>query len=115
MGANATIVGDCLTTAGARPADPLAVVSDQGMTIERPIGTWCSNTRQMFGLSRLTPKPKRVLFIHTGGLPGLLAEAPSMLPRGIVRCPWHTGCFAAACELLAFPRTKENRWIDRRP
>jgi D-cysteine desulfhydrase len=31
--------------------------------------------KALFGLSRLTPKPKRVLFIHTGGLPGLLAEA----------------------------------------
>jgi len=31
--------------------------------------------KALFGLSRLTPKPKRVLFIHTGGLPGLLADA----------------------------------------
>jgi D-cysteine desulfhydrase len=38
--------------------------------------------KALFGLSRLAPKPKRVLFIHTGGLPGLLAEAHSMLPSG---------------------------------
>jgi D-cysteine desulfhydrase len=31
--------------------------------------------KALFGLSRLEPKPKRVLFIHTGGLPGLLAQA----------------------------------------
>ena len=36
--------------------------------------------KALFGLSRLTPKPKRVLFIHTGGLPGLLAEAHTMFP-----------------------------------
>jgi D-cysteine desulfhydrase len=36
--------------------------------------------KALFGLSRLSPKPKRVLFIHTGGLPGLLAEAETMLP-----------------------------------
>ena len=31
--------------------------------------------KELFGLSQLTPKPKRALFLHTGGLPGLLAEA----------------------------------------
>jgi len=30
--------------------------------------------KALFGLSRLADKPKRVLFLHTGGLPGLLAE-----------------------------------------
>ncbi len=30
--------------------------------------------KAMFGLARMPDKPKRVLFIHTGGLPGLLAE-----------------------------------------
>lgn len=30
--------------------------------------------KALFGLSRLSPKPERVLFVHTGGLPGLLAE-----------------------------------------
>lgn len=31
--------------------------------------------KALFGLSRLEEKPGRVLFIHTGGLPGLLAQA----------------------------------------
>jgi D-cysteine desulfhydrase len=31
--------------------------------------------KALFGLSQLDPKPKRVLFLHTGGLPGLLAQA----------------------------------------
>jgi D-cysteine desulfhydrase len=31
--------------------------------------------KALFGLARLQPKPARVLFLHTGGLPGLLAEA----------------------------------------
>jgi D-cysteine desulfhydrase len=31
--------------------------------------------KALFGLSRLTAKPDRVLFLHTGGLPGLLAQA----------------------------------------
>jgi 1-aminocyclopropane-1-carboxylate deaminase/D-cysteine desulfhydrase-like pyridoxal-dependent ACC family enzyme len=26
-------------------------------------------------LAKLVPKPPRVLFLHTGGLPGLLAQA----------------------------------------
>jgi D-cysteine desulfhydrase len=30
--------------------------------------------KALFGLARLEPKPKRVLFVHTGGLPGLLAQ-----------------------------------------
>lgn len=31
--------------------------------------------KALFGLSRLTPKPKRALFLHTGGIPGLLAQS----------------------------------------
>jgi D-cysteine desulfhydrase len=31
--------------------------------------------KALFGLSRIDPKPGRVLFIHTGGLAGLLAES----------------------------------------
>jgi D-cysteine desulfhydrase len=31
--------------------------------------------KALFGLSRLEPKPGRVLFLHTGGVPGLLAQA----------------------------------------
>jgi D-cysteine desulfhydrase len=30
--------------------------------------------KALFGLAQLEPKPRRVLFLHTGGLPGLLAE-----------------------------------------
>lgn len=33
------------------------------------------NGKALFGLSKLEDKPNRVLFIHTGGLPGLLAQA----------------------------------------
>ena len=35
--------------------------------------------KALFGLSRLSPKPARALFIHTGGLPGLLAEPAVMV------------------------------------
>jgi D-cysteine desulfhydrase len=31
--------------------------------------------KALFALSQLEPKPKRVLFVHTGGLPGLLAAS----------------------------------------
>ncbi len=31
--------------------------------------------KALFGLKMLQPKPSRVLFLHTGGLPGLLAQA----------------------------------------
>ena len=30
--------------------------------------------KALFGLAQLAEKPRRVLFVHTGGLPGLLAE-----------------------------------------
>jgi D-cysteine desulfhydrase len=36
--------------------------------------------KALFGLSRLDPKPKRALFIHTGGLPGLLAQSDVLAP-----------------------------------
>ncbi len=42
--------------------------------------------KALFGLSRLDPKPARALYLHTGGLPGLLAQsdafAPLVGPRG---------------------------------
>jgi biotin synthase len=38
-GANATIIGDYLTTSGARAADIVSMVADQGLTIDRKIGT----------------------------------------------------------------------------
>jgi len=31
--------------------------------------------KALFGLARLEPKPKRALFLHTGGIPGLLAQS----------------------------------------
>ena len=34
--------------------------------------------KALFGLSRLDPKPSCALFIHTGGLPGLLAQAEDL-------------------------------------
>lgn len=34
--------------------------------------------KALFGLANLATKPKRALFVHTGGLPGLLAAAPLM-------------------------------------
>jgi D-cysteine desulfhydrase len=37
--------------------------------------------KALFGLSRLTPKPGRVLFVHTGGVPGLLAQAEAFAGR----------------------------------
>jgi biotin synthase len=38
-GANATIIGDYLTTSGERPADVVAMVTDQGFSIDRTFGT----------------------------------------------------------------------------
>jgi 1-aminocyclopropane-1-carboxylate deaminase/D-cysteine desulfhydrase-like pyridoxal-dependent ACC family enzyme len=31
--------------------------------------------KALFGLSRLEPKPRRALFLHTGGIPGLFAQS----------------------------------------
>ena len=36
--------------------------------------------KALFGLSRLPHKPRRALFVHTGGLPGLLAAPEVMAP-----------------------------------
>lgn len=36
--------------------------------------------KALFGLARLPVKPRRALFVHTGGLPGLLAEGELMAP-----------------------------------
>jgi D-cysteine desulfhydrase len=36
--------------------------------------------KALFGVARMTNKPKNILFIHTGGLPGLLAE-PEVFAR----------------------------------
>ena len=35
--------------------------------------------KALFGLCRMPDQPRRVLFLHTGGLPGLLAETDAML------------------------------------
>jgi D-cysteine desulfhydrase len=34
--------------------------------------------KALFGLHKLQPKPRRVLFLHTGGLPGLLAQCSEL-------------------------------------
>jgi D-cysteine desulfhydrase len=34
--------------------------------------------KALFGLARLAPRPRRALFVHTGGLPGLLADSALM-------------------------------------
>jgi D-cysteine desulfhydrase len=36
--------------------------------------------KALYGLAQITPKPARVLFIHTGGLPGLLAQTSEIAP-----------------------------------
>lgn len=36
--------------------------------------------KALYGLSQLEPRPERVLFLHTGGLPGLMAEAERFEP-----------------------------------
>jgi D-cysteine desulfhydrase len=36
--------------------------------------------KALFGLAQLSPKPERALFIHTGGLAGLLAEPETFAP-----------------------------------
>jgi D-cysteine desulfhydrase len=38
------------------------------------------NGKALFGLSKLDDKPNQVLFIHTGGLPGLLAQSAVLAP-----------------------------------
>ena len=40
--------------------------------------------KALFGLSRLSPKPERALFVHTGGLPGLLVE-PAVMAAAAAR------------------------------
>ncbi len=40
--------------------------------------------KALFGLSRLSPRPSRALFVHTGGLAGLLAE-PAVMAAALAR------------------------------
>jgi D-cysteine desulfhydrase len=37
--------------------------------------------KALFGLASVAQKPRRALFIHTGGLPGLLAQASDLVPH----------------------------------
>jgi D-cysteine desulfhydrase len=37
--------------------------------------------KALFGLAELAAKPPRVLFVHTGGLPGLLAQHATLAAR----------------------------------
>jgi D-cysteine desulfhydrase len=41
--------------------------------------------KALFGLAALRDKPARALFIHTGGLPGLLAQCQELLPFAVER------------------------------
>ncbi len=36
--------------------------------------------KALFGAAHLDPKPERMLFLHTGGLPGLLAQSEGLSP-----------------------------------
>jgi D-cysteine desulfhydrase len=40
--------------------------------------------KALFGLSRLPDKPRRALFLHSGGLPGVLAE-PELMAEASAR------------------------------
>jgi D-cysteine desulfhydrase len=51
----------------------VAVAKTSGMLLDPTY-----SGKALFGLSQLSPKPRRALFIHTGGLPGLLAESSLM-------------------------------------
>lgn len=47
--------------------------------------------KALFGLARLPDKPKAALFIHTGGLPGVLAQGDALLdahPEAVVSDSW---------------------------
>ena len=37
--------------------------------------------KALFGLARMPDRPRRVLFLHTGGLPGLLAQGDAMFSQ----------------------------------
>lgn len=54
----------------------LKVVRTSGILLD-PVYT----VKAFYGLSQIEPKPRRALFIHTGGLPGLLAQADTLVPR----------------------------------
>ncbi len=99
----ARIVAEAVTLDGSLDAGARAVVYDQwkgpgyGVAsdeqldfiaeVARKSGLLCDPVytgKALFGLSKLEPKPARVLFLHTGGLPGLLAEQQA-LARALTR------------------------------
>ena len=67
---------------------PDAVASDEQLAFLGAVAA-CSGLildpvytgKALFGLSQLAHKPRRVLFIHTGGLPGLFAHAALVAPH----------------------------------
>jgi D-cysteine desulfhydrase len=57
------------------------VASPEQLSFIREVATACGlvldpvySGKALFGLARMPDKPRRALFIHTGGLPGLLAD-----------------------------------------
>jgi D-cysteine desulfhydrase len=57
------------------------VASDEQLAFIREVARTCGlvldpvySGKALFGLARMPAKPRRALFIHTGGLPGLLAD-----------------------------------------
>lgn len=64
---------------GVASPDQLAFIRDvarvSGLVLD-PVYTG----KALFALAHTSPKPKRALFIHTGGLPGLLGQAEAFSP-----------------------------------
>jgi D-cysteine desulfhydrase len=72
--------GPAYGVASAEQLDFIALVARRSGLVLDPSYTG----KALFGLSRLSPKPKRALFIHTGGLPGLLVE-PAVMAAAAAR------------------------------
>jgi D-cysteine desulfhydrase len=72
--------GPAYGTASAEQLDFIVRVARASGLVLEPSYTG----KALFGLSRLSPKPTRALFIHTGGLPGLLAE-PAVMAAAAAR------------------------------
>jgi len=66
--------GPAYGVASDEQLDFIAEVAAQTGLLFDPVYTG----KALFGLSKLEPKPRRVLFLHTGGLPGLLAEGEAL-------------------------------------
>jgi D-cysteine desulfhydrase len=59
---------------GVASSEQLALI----LEVARQTGLLCDPVyvgKALYGLAHLHPKPGRILFIHTGGLPGLLAQS----------------------------------------